>query len=304
MKTHLSFNSLAAAWAVLYFLLPGASPLRAEGQNLVAPGAQIETVVSGFKFTEGPRFDSKGNFFFTDIHNNRIHKLTPDHKLSTFRKNSGATNGLGFDQQGRLLACEGDNHRVTAITMDGKVTVLADKYAGKNLNSPNDLWVDAKNGIYFTDPRYSGNSAKEQDGCQVYYITPDRKKVIRVTNDLLGPNGVTGTRDGKKLYVGDYEGKKTWVYRIKKDGTLSDKKLFAPQPSDGIAIDDKGNVYLTFNNVDIFDRTGKKIQEIKLPARVPVKAPSNLTFAPQGKKTLYITSWESVYSLKMTVDGQ
>ncbi|GAJ06540.1 unnamed protein product, partial [marine sediment metagenome] len=129
----------------------------AEKPSVIAPGAKVEKLAGVFKFTEGPAVDAKGNIFFTDQPNNRIHKWSVDGKLSTFRANSGGSNGLYFAKKGNLLACEGGGRRLVSIDPKGKVTVLADKYENKRFNSPNDLWLDPKGGIYFTERnnRYS-----------------------------------------------------------------------------------------------------------------------------------------------------
>ena len=117
------------------------------------------------------------------------------------------------------------NGRLVSIDIDGKLTVLADKYDNKAFNSLNDLWIDPKGGIYFTDPRYGRSAKTEQDGEHVYYLSADGKKLIRVIDDMVKPNGLIGTANGKVLYVADPGADKTYVYSIKKDGTLSDKKL-------------------------------------------------------------------------------
>jgi gluconolactonase len=271
----------------------------AEKISIVAEGAKVEKLVGGFKFTEGPAIDAKGNIFFTDIPNNRIHKWSVDGKLSTFRENTGAANGLFFDKQGNLLACEGNNRRVVSISPDGEVTVLADKYKDKKFNRPNDLWIEPKGGVYFSDPYFGNISDMEQDGQHVYYITPDRKKVVRVIDDMVRPNGLIGTVNGKRLYAADYGGGKTFEYSINEDGTLTNKKLFAPVGSDGMTIDNQGNIYLTTNVVVVvYNKNGEKIETIKVPEQ-----PSNVCFGGKDKQTLFITARTSLYSLQMRVSG-
>jgi len=196
-----------------------------EELSVVAAGAEVKKLAGGFRFTEGPAANAEGNIFFTDIPNNRIHKRSLDGKLSTFRENSGGANGLFFDKAGNLVVCEMGNGRLVSIDIDGKLTVLADKYDNKAFNSLNDLWIDPKGGIYFTDPRYGRSAKTEQDGEHVYYLSADGKKLIRVIDDMVKPNGLIGTANGKVLYVADPGADKTYVYSIKKDGTLSDKKL-------------------------------------------------------------------------------
>jgi gluconolactonase len=270
----------------------------AEKLSVVAEGAKVEKLAGGFKFTEGPAADAEGNIFFTDIPNNRIHKRTNDGTLITFKQDSGGANGLFFDKKGNLLVCEGGNRRIVSIGRNGKKKVLADKYDNKQLNSPNDLWADPKGGIYFTDPRYGNKSDMEQGGEYVYYISPDRKRLIRVIDDMVRPNGVIGKTDGKTLYVADHGGGKTFEYSINKDGTLLNKKLFAPEGSDGMTIDNEGNVYLTTNVVAVYNKNGEKIETIEVPEQ-----PSNVCFGGKNKRMLFITARTSLYSLRMRVSG-
>ncbi len=259
---------------------------------------KVEELAGGFRFTEGPAADAEGNIFFTDIPNNRIHKWSLDGMLSTFRENSGGANGLFFDQEGNLLICEGGNRRLVSIDPQGKVTVLVDKYDNKRLNSPNDLWIDPKGGIYFTDPRYGRRDDLEQDGEHVYYLAPDRQKLIRVIDDMVRPNGVSGTPDGKLLYVADHGANETYAYAIHTDGTLSDKKLFAPEGSDGMTLDRRGRVYLTGSAVSVYDSAGNKIETIEVPER-----PTNVCFGGKDKQMLFITARTSLYSIRMRVKG-
>jgi len=269
-----------------------------ERLSVVAPGAEVKKLIGGFRFTEGPAADAEGNIFFTDIQNNRIHKWSLDGKLSTFRENSGGANGLFFEKQGNLLACEGGNRRLVSIDPNGNVTVLADKYQEKPFNSLNDLWLDSKGGVYFTDPQYGNRDDMQQDGENVYYLTPDRKKVICVIDDLVRPNGIIGTPDDKLLYVADYAGRKTFVCTINEDGTLSNKKLFAPKGLDGMTIDNEGNIYLTTSVITVYNKKGEEIERIVVP-----ETPANVCFGGKDKKTLFITARTSLYSLQMRVKG-
>ena len=286
------YVSMVLLITVLAVCCNGAQP------SVVATGAKVEKLAGGFKFTEGPAADAKGNIFFTDIPNNRIHKWSLDGKLSTFRENSGGANGLYFDKKGNLLACEGGGRRLVSINPKGEVTELADKYQNKKFNSLNDLWIDPKGGIYFTDPRYGSRDNLDQDGEHVYYLAPDRKSIVRVIDDMVRPNGIIGTRKGKRLYVTDHGGKKTFVYTINKDGMLSNKKLFAPEGSDGMTIDNEGNIYLTTNAVAVYNKKGEKVETIKVP-----EGPANVTFGGKDKKTLFITARTSLYSVRMRVKG-
>ena len=253
--------------------------------------SQVQKLAGGFKFTEGPASDQEGNIYFTDIPNNRIHVWSVEGELSTFMEDTKGANGLYFDRKGNLPTCLGGAGKVVSISPEKEITVIAGEYDGKPFNSPNDLWIDPEGGVYFTDPRYGSRENLPQDGEHVYYISPDRNKIIRVIDDMVRPNGVIGTADGEKLYVADQGGKETYCYKIKPDGTLTDKKLFAGQGSDGMTLDNKGNVYLTGEAVNIYDPSGKLIKSIEVPER-----PSNVCFGAKGKK-LYITARKSLYGV-------
>ena len=189
--------------------------------------------------------------------------------------------------------------------MDGSHTVLVTDFNGKKLNGPNDLWVNPKTGgIYFTDPLYrrpywTRDPAMQQEGQYLYYITPDRKTVVLADTEFVQPNGIIGTPDGKKLYVADIGDRKTYVYDIEKDGSLSNKKLFCSMGSDGMTIDKKGNVYLTGRGVTVFNSKGEQIEQIAVDARWT----ANVCFGGKNMKTLFITASEYLFSLKMNVKG-
>lgn len=268
-------------------------------KSVVAPGAKAEKLSGGFVFTEGPAADAKGNVYFTDIPNNRIHVFSTDGKLSTFRENSRGANGLYFDPDGNLLACEGGGRQLVSIDPRGNVTILADSYKAKKLNSLNDLWRAPNGGIYVTDPRYGrSRDNMEQDGEHVYYLPPGAKELIRVIDDMVRPNGLIGTADGKLLYIADHGDSKTWACKVNPDGTLADKKLFANEGSDGMTIDNEGNIYLTTDAVKVYNAKGQKIETIKIPQR-----PSNVCFGGPDNKTLFITARTSLYSLDMRTKG-
>ena len=275
----------------------GAAPATPVGESVVAPGVKPVKLSGKYLFTEGPAVDAKGNVFFTDIPRSLIYKHSLDGKLSVWRKDSGGANGLFFDQKGNLLACEGNRGRVTSIDPNGKVVVLADKYDGKRFNKPNDLWIDPAGGIYFTDPVY-GRFKITQDGQHVYYRSPDGKKITRVIDDMKKPNGVVGTPDGKFLYVADRGAGKVYRYDIAKPSELSGKKLFAPVGSDGMTVDDEGNVYMTTEDVPVYSAKGKLIERIATPM-----IPTNVCFGGPDMKTLFITGRAAVCTLKMRVKG-
>ncbi len=254
--------------------------------------SQVRKLAEGFRFTEGPASDEIGNIYFTDIPNSRIHKLSLDGELSTFMENTGGANGLYFDKKGRLIACAGRAGKLIAIDKNGNVTTLADEYQGKPLNSPNDLWLDPNDAVYFTDPRYGSRENLSQDGEHVYFLSSDRQKLVRIIDDMVRPNGIVGTPDGKRLYVADHGANRTYSCKINPDGTLSDKKLFAKQGSDGMTLDEHGNLYLTTDAVTIYNPAGKLIKTIDVPER-----PSNVCFGGLDRRTLFITARTSLYAI-------
>jgi gluconolactonase len=271
--------------------------------SVVAKGAVPVLVSSDFIFTEGPAVDADGNIFFTDQPNDKIMKWSTDGTLSVFMEGAGRSNGLFFDNDGHLISCADQNNQLWQIDKNKNVTILVKDFEGKKLNGPNDVWVDPKGGMYFTDPFYKRDywtrTEKEIEQENVYYLSPDKKKLSVVAADLLQPNGIIGTPDGKKLYVADIKGRKTYAYSINDDGTLTNKTLFADMGSDGMTIDKKGNVYLTGRGVTVFNSKGEKLENI------PVDAPwtANVCFGGKDRKTLFITASKSVYTLKMKVKG-
>lgn len=273
--------------------------------NLIVQGAQATLLADGFRFTEGPAADAEGNVYFTDQPNDRILKWSVDEgTLTVFHENAGRANGLYFDRNGRLLSCSDGENELWEFDMHGRHRILVAGYEGKRLNGPNDLWVHPDGGIYFTDPLYvrdywTRTPEMQQDGEHVYHLSPDYRRLIRVTGDLKQPNGIIGSPDGKRLYVADIRAGKTYVYDIRPDATLENKRLFAAMGSDGMTIDSEGNVYLTGRGVTVFNRKGEQI------AHIPVEAgwTANVCFGGKDMKTLFITATECVYTLEMNVAG-
>jgi gluconolactonase len=273
--------------------------------SIFAPGAKLETLSTDFKFAEGPASDADGNIYFTDQPNDRIMKWTVEGKFETFMQPCGRSNGLCVDGSGNLVACADENNQLWLINVKTKaVTVLVKDYQGKLLNGPNDVWVRPDGGIYFTDPFYPRDYWKrgpqEQDGHHVYFLSADHKTLTRVTTDLTQPNGIIGTPDGKTLYVSDIDAQKTYSYRIGDDGALAGKKLFCEAGSDGMTIDDEGDVYVTnAKGVTVFDKTGKQIENIKIDQPWT----GNICFGGKDRHTLFITASTGVYAMKMRVKG-
>ena len=286
------------------FLCLGCAGASHDDTPIIAEGATLELLADGFRFTEGPAVDRHGNVYFTDQPNDRIHIWTVDGELITFLDATGRANGTYFDHDGNLLTCSDMDNQLWSVDMQGNVTVLVSDYDGNLLNGPNDLWLHPNGGIYFTDPLYkrpywTRDPEMQQDGEHVYYLPPGRDRLIRVDTDLVKPNGIIGTPDGRKLYVADIGDNKTYVYDIDADGTLSNRRLFAELGSDGMTIDNRGNIYLTGRGVTVFNPDGEQIEHI------PVEAgwTANVCFGGKDMDMLFITASQYIYGLKMNVKG-
>ncbi|WP_299531205.1 SMP-30/gluconolactonase/LRE family protein [Ulvibacterium sp.] len=277
---------------------------KAQENDLIADGAELTLVAEDYDFTEGPALAPNGDVYFTDQPNDRILKWdAASNSVETYLQPSGRSNGLYFDHDGNLLSCADEKTQLWRIDTEKNVTVLVEGFDDKKLNGPNDLWVDPNGGIYFTDPFYKRpwweHEEPEQAAKRVYYLTPDMGEVRVVAEDYVQPNGIIGTADGKTLYVADIGDKKTYSYTMAADGSLSNKKLFAELGSDGMTVDNQGNVYLTGDGVTVFDQTGQQIHHIP----VPEKWTANVTFGGPQQDILFITAMDSVYTLAMQVHG-
>ena len=267
--------------------------------RIVPPGYALELLWNEGDFTEGPARAPDGSICFSDI-GNRIMKFDPKTGRTTvFRDPSGKSNGLKFDAQGRLIACEGaggGNRRLSITDADGKVRTLADRWNGRRFNSPNDLAIDAKGNVYFTDPRYGGNEPREIDFEGVYVVTP-AGVVTLATRDVQKPNGILVSRDGTTVYVADTnsdpKGNHQLVaFRIQFDGTLADKRVlydFGPdrRPIDGMAMDAAGRIYAAGGTGErsglyVFGPEGEPLAFVRMPGD-----PTNCAFGEPG--VLYIT---------------
>jgi len=271
--------------------------------EILKPGASLVKLAGEFSFTEGPAADKAGNVYFTDQPNDRIMKWSTKGVLSTFMQPSGRSNGMFFDSKDNLWSCADEKNEIWRIKPGEKPEVIALEYEGKLMNGPNDLWVSPEGNIFFTDPFYRRSWWKHSEMPQekqcVYFLSADRKVLKRVEEELLQPNGIVGTPDGKTLYVADIKANKTWSYTINPDGSLSDKKLFCELGSDGMTIDSKGNIYLTGKGVTVFDKTGKKLGNIA----VPENWSANVCFGGKDRKTLFITASKGLYSISTRYKG-
>ncbi|MBD2703124.1 SMP-30/gluconolactonase/LRE family protein [Spirosoma sp. BT702] len=279
------------------------TPVMMDSANVVVPGATPQKISSQFTFTEGPAVDKNGAVFFTDQPNDKIWKFDTDGSISLFMDKTGRSNGLYFDKKGNIISCADEKDELWSISPDKKVTVLMTDYQGQRYNGPNDLWIDAKGGIYFTDPYYQRDywerKKPDMEGQKVYYLPAGKKEAIIMDAELMQPNGIVGTPDGKYLYVADIRASKTYKYEIASDGKLTNRQLYVSQGSDGMTLDSQGNVYLSGRGITVYNPAGKKVAFIPVPSRWA----ANLCFGGKDRKTLFITATESVYTLPMQVKG-
>lgn len=288
---------------ILFLLAAIAFSGFAQNNNLVAPGASVEKTGTGYSFTEGPAVAPNGKVYFTDQPNDRIYVWDEKKGISLWLEGTGRSNGLYFNASGKLVACADQHNQLVVFGKNKKARVIFDGiFDGKYINAPNDLWITPAGGIYFSDPYYFRDYWEEghkevQDVRGVYFLSPDGK-IKRVINDYKMPNGLIGTPDGKTLYVADINDRKIWKYDILEDGTLANKTFFAPKGSDGMTIDNQGNVYLTSGKVWVYSPKGELIQEIAIPEN-----PANVCFGGKKRDILFITARKSVYTLRMNVKG-
>src|ERR1051326_511656 len=299
--------------ALISALLIAASVATAADDPIVPEDAKLEKLWGEGEFTEGPVYGPGAKIYFSDI-GNRIMVYDPaTGKTSSYRDPSGRANGMDCDPDGRLVVCEGankgGNRRVTRTEKDGTITVLADKWKGKKLNSPNDVTIDTKGRIYFSDPRYTGDEPREIDTESVYRIDADGT-VTQLITDVQKPNGILIAPDMKTLYVADSNPKgnqQLLAFPLKADGSVGEKKLLydfgKDRGIDGMVVHAKGNIYGAAGDgkkggVYIFNPEGKQIGFIPVP-----ETPTNCVFGDKDRKSLYVTAGKSLYRIKLKNEG-
>ncbi|NLN76470.1 MAG: SMP-30/gluconolactonase/LRE family protein [Armatimonadetes bacterium] len=263
------------------------------------PKWSVTKLPGTYKFTEGPMWTPWGTLLFSDCNDNKIWEISNADAAATrkvFRDPAGPSNGLTFDMQGRLIACDYGHHRVTRTEKDGKITVLAESYEGKRLNSPNDIIVRSDGSIYFTDPSYGVKEEdRELDFKGVFLIKPDGRLVM-LTKDFDMPNGLCLSADEKKLYIADSSNRRhIRLFDVAKDGSISGGEVIFTFPKtgvpDGMKIGQDGNLYSSGPaGIWVFDPLGKHLYTIPIP-----EVPANLAFGDKDGKTLYITARTGVY---------
>lgn len=269
----------------------------------VAEGT-VKLVGEGYKFTEGPTVDAEGNVYFTDQPNDRIVKLAVDGTISDFLKPAGRSNGMYFAPDGMLIACADAANEMWEISYDGTHRVLLSAFDGKKLNGPNDVWIDNNGTMYFTDPYYRRpwweHKKPPQPKQSVYKADRDGSNLICVDDAVVQPNGIIGDAKRRVLYVADIGDKKTYRYNIGRDGSLLDRTLFCKQGSDGMTLDEAGNLYLTGSaGVYVYNADGELIQTIA----VPKPWTANVCLGGKDRKTLIITASDSVFSIPVKYAG-
>jgi gluconolactonase len=322
--------------------LPPTLAAEAKVEKLATLPTEAYTV-SGKPFTEGTTTAPNGDVYFIEQNSNKILRWSvAEKKLSVFMHPAGYANGMLFDAKGMLIACADERNELWSISLtktetvpypaplnpavgekpaSGTITqpahtvIMNGRYNGKLLGGPNDLWILPNGGLYFTDPYYARQwwtpgRQQEQELKTVYYLSPDRKTLTRVLADFTSangkpgtPNGIVGTPDGKTLYVADISGGEIWSFNVHADGSLTDKKVVCPFGSDGMTLDDQGNLYLTAGSKPtgvtvVSTKSGQQIGFIPVPEQ-----PANVCFGGVDRKTLYIAARTGFYSVPTQVKG-
>jgi gluconolactonase len=260
----------------------------------------IERVAGGFTFTEGPVWSREGFLLFSDVPENKIWRIGPDGK-TVFRDASNGANGNTFDAQGRLYSCESKSRRVTRTDKKGAIEVLADKFEGKRLNAPNDIVVRKDGHVYFTDPAFGAQADnRELDFYGIYHI-PVKGPLQLIAKTPGRPNGIALSPNGRLLYVADSDERLIRVFDVASNGVASNGRTLISGidgPPDGIRTDEKGQIWVTCNNVAIYSPDGKFVAKIDFP-----ETPRNLTFGDADFSTLYVTALKSVYRVRLDIKG-
>lgn len=260
----------------------------------------MERVSGGHTFTEGPAWSKDQFLLFSDVPENLIYRLDSKGKTK-FRENSNGANGNTFDSQGRLLSCESRTRRVVRLEKNGSLTTLAERYEGKRLNAPNDIVVRRDGHIYFTDPAFGNQEpGRELDFFGVYHISP-KGELELIAKPTGRPNGIGLSPNGRVLYVTNSDERNVRAYDVDRQGALSNERVLIADLDgvpDGMAVDDKGNLYLTARVVFVHAPDGKRIGVIETPER-----PTNVAFGDSDLLGLYITCPTGLYRARVPVKG-
>jgi len=274
--------------------------------KLIPKETRLETVATGFGFTEGPVWDKSGFLYVSDEEINKIFRVYPDgHKEELI--SLGDPDGNTYDRALRLIDCASVLRAIIRISPDGKYTVLADRYQGKRFNSPNDVVVGPDGAIYFTDPTLDLPPGEKQEiPFQGVYRLDEKGDVTLLTKELSQPNGLAFSSDGKHFYIDDSEQRNIRVYDVAANGTIANGRIFAEEPGgkadgvpDGMRLDRQGNIYVTGpKGIWVWDANGHHLGTIVVPEQ-----PANLTWGDADYRTLYITATKSVYKIQTRARG-
>jgi gluconolactonase len=286
-------------------------------KSLMIGIAHLDKLADGCIWAEGPVWFADGGYLlWSDIPNNRMLRWTPETGVSTFRAESNNSNGNTRDRQGRLITCEHLTRRVTRTEPDGSITVIADKYKGKRLNSPNDVVVKSDDSIWFSDPSYGimtefegSRSEQEQGGCYVYRVDPKTGEIATVVEDFVKPNGLAFSPDEKILYVADSAASHdpNAPHHIRAFDVVDGKKLTNSRVfcdikggsiPDGFRVDVNGNVWTSADGVECYAPDGTLLGRIRVPEVV-----ANVTFGGKRRNRLFITATTSLYAVYVNTTG-
>ena len=284
--------------------------------GVVAGGTKVQVIKEGFQGTEGPIAHPDGSLLFTETNANRITKIDKDNNVSTFLENTNGSNGLAFDSKGRLLSVQTTpgQTKIGVIYPKGSEAVLTDSFEGKPFGRPNDLVVDKKGGVYFTDPGPNAQPGAAPSAPPlppaVYYV-PNGGRAMKVADGIERPNGIQLSRDEKTLFVNNTSGEYLLAFDIQADGSVTNRRNFAKYEgatrnengvtsgADGLALDSQGRVYVAASTgVQVFSPQGQHLGTIPLS-----RPPQNLAFAGAGKKTLYVVGRGAAYKVAMIAEG-
>jgi gluconolactonase len=305
-------HAQAPAAAPAAQLAPATDTVAPNIPGVVAGGTKVQVIKDGFDGTEGPIAMPDGSLIFTETTANRLTRIGLDDKISPFLDNTNGSNGLAWDTKGRLYSAQTVKMQVGIIYPKGSEKVLTDNYNGTPYARPNDLVIDKKGGIYFSDAGLNPdqNPPPPPMPLAVYYINP-AGKVTRVADGITRPNGVQLSTDGKILYVNDTNGEYLLAFDIQPDGTLKNRRNFAKYEgvtrtparitsgADGLAVDSQGRLYVcTQIGVQVFSAKGEHLGTIPIS-----RPPQNLAFAGKDKKTLYVVGRGAAYKIQMIAQG-